>query len=176
MLLVTALSFLLCGCSDSKEVEDAALANDASVFGLIARSTSIDSIAKSSATGRVAEPIVFTEKDIVWFNESTKEIRFKDNIAMKAALTNVMALKFYIIGDYLFSSHVLIGSSDTEITNSLVLYYSTAENKFYLLAGYFPPSGLELSPPGSRDNFMLTIATEWNKFINQLKKEKKHTS
>jgi len=139
------------------------------------------------STSSTMESIAFTGFNIVWFNELTKEIRFKDNISMQAAFSNVQTLKFYVGDEYLFSAKY-VNSLSSQIIQGLVLYYNIVENKYFLQNGY-PPDSAELfdnnggigassnssssgNDPG--DNTQ-NIQSEWNKFINQLKKEGKHT-
>jgi len=137
------------------------------------------------STSSTMESIVFTGFNIVWFNELTKEIRFKDNISMQAAFSNVQALKFYVGDEYLFSA-MYVNSLSSQIIQGLVLYYNIVENKYFLQYGY-PPDNAELfennggigansnssgNEPGENTQ---NIQSEWNKFINQLKKEGKHT-
>jgi len=141
--------------------------------GIIVRASSDDAT-------KIVEAIIFTGDQMLWFNETTKEIRFKDNSAMKAAFTNVQVIKFYLADEFLFSAFVRVNSPSSEIINSLVFYYNPTENKYYLLDGY-PPDNLSQNQPvppdtsGAREQNMNQIATGWDKFINQLKKDKKHT-
>jgi hypothetical protein len=178
VLFITVVCLLLSGCANEnlKDLENGPFGTKDSI-GIIVRAASVDNSTKKS----VNEPIVFTGNDMLWFNESTKEIRFKDNVSKKAAFSNVQTLKFFILDDYLFSSKVSVNSSSVEIINSLVFYYNTAENKYYLLDGY-PPEKQILIPndatgiQNERTENMHMIAAEWNKFITQLKKDGKHTN
>jgi len=172
VFLFAVLCFLISGCS--KEIATSAdVLAELSVTGIIAWAATIETDAKSK---QEAERIVFTGNDMLWFNETTKEIRFKDNSSLKTAIANVQALKFYIDNEFLFTSYVLQSSANTQIINSLVFVYNTIENKYYLLDGY-PPVTNELPPTANdaRDKNNQSIATEWSLFINQLKKEGKYT-
>ncbi|MDR1937100.1 MAG: hypothetical protein LBQ73_01200 [Tannerellaceae bacterium] len=140
-----------------------------------------------------AEQVVFTGDDILWFNGLTKEIRFQDNMTIEGSISLMRnGVYFYIDGDYLFSSMVSVIDYDSRIYNSLVFYYSTIENKFYLADGYpdlanaknrYLDYGLNvseeayslyLSAQKIRDENMEAIKADWNRFINQLKLENKY--
>ena len=175
-LFTTAFCFfILLGCS--KEVADLEAAPNeptasSPVVGVIVRASTIENATVSEITDGVEEPIVFTGNDIQWFSESTKEIRFKNNLSLKTALSTVQVIKFYVGGEFLFSSLVHVNSLSSQIINSLVLYYNIAENKYYLLDGY--PPLLTSDKNGSRIENMKQIEDEWNKFINQLKNDSKY--
>ena len=92
---------------------------------------------------------------------------------MKNVISIHQSVKIYIGNEYLFSSMICVSSLNSQIFNSLVLYYNMVENKYYLLDGY--PEVAVLSDPQEaqklRNENKQTIASEWKKFINQLKKE-----
>jgi len=128
--------------------------------------------------------------NILWFNETTKELRFKDNYSMKNAITDFRYMLFFLSGEYLFSSVIYVSSINSQIINSLVLFYNGIENKFFLLDGYpvdvsvigeftyeSQPglflSGDAASAQALREENKLKIASEWEKFINKLKQENK---
>ena len=134
--------------------------------------------------------IVFTGNDILWFNETTKEIRFNDNFSMKDVFSGFRSLKFYMDGKYLFSSMIYVNSTSSQVFNSLVFYYNMMENKYFLLDGYpdinngdvlidrWLSTGSNSLVPATneliqqiRDENRQQIESEWEKFISQLKKE-----
>jgi hypothetical protein len=121
------------------------------------------------------EQIVFTGDDILWFNETTKELRFKNNYSYKTVWEAITAnaIKFYINDEYLFSSMLCVSSLSSQTFNSPVFYYNMIENKFFLTDGY--PAASVLPDPqkaqAERDENMIKIADEWNKFLDQLKLE-----
>ena len=168
VLLIGALCCLLSGCSVGIDDKEASVSANPDAIAIIVRATSVDSITKSN----VNEPVVFTGNDILWFNEVTKEMRFKDNLAMKSVLSNVQALKFYLRDEYLFPS-IIVNSLSSQIINSLVFYYNILENKYFLLDGY-PPGTFPSSAEDVRDINTQNMASDWNKFIDQLKKEGKY--
>jgi len=92
---------------------------------------------------------------------------------------NVRVIKFYIDNEFMFSSMFFISSASTQFCNSLVLFFNTNENKYYLLDGYPPDSGDIASAPNdqnSRDENMQNIKAEWALFIDRLKKEGRHVN
>jgi hypothetical protein len=150
-------------------------------------------IATKAADDSGAGQIVFTGNDILWFNNLTKEIRFQDNMTVEQLLTIMRnGIKFYVDGDYLFSSLVSVIDYDSRIYDSLVFYYSSIENRFYLADGYpdlaaaknrYLDYGLNTSDEAYelyfntqkiRNENMKVIEAEWNKFIDQLKSEDKY--
>ena len=126
-----------------------------------------------------AGQVVFTGEDILWFNETTKELRFINNASNKPSvinnqtILNNIAFRFFIDDEYLFSSMIYANSLNSQIFNSLVFYYNIVENKFFLLDGY-PDVSVLSNPQESqalRNENMQKIASEWRAFIDQLKKE-----
>jgi hypothetical protein len=146
------------------------------------------------ATTKAGEgQVVFTGDDILWFNDLTKEIRFKDNMTVEQSISLMRSgIRFYVDGEYLFSSLVTVIDFDSRIFNSLVFYYSTIENRFYLADGYpdlaaakdrYLDYGLNVSDEAYelyfsaqkiRNENMKLIEAEWTKFIDQLKLEEKY--
>ena len=135
-------------------------------------------IVKASNGGTTAdgaeEQVVFTGGDILWFNKTTKELRFKDNLSNNPDNNSVLfaasgrKIKFYLNDEYLFSSLVYISGMNPPVGDALIFYYNGTENRFYLTDKY-PPSmgestGSGISPGGE-------LEAEWNRFIGQLKKE-----
>jgi hypothetical protein len=157
------------------ESEDIPLQNGSSI--IVRASNAEERVATRS---EASDPVVFTGDDIVWFNETTKELCFKNNFSNSpinnSGLYATRAIKFYIDDEYLFSSMVYVSDFSSQTFNSLVFYYSITENKFYLMDGY--PAVSVLSNPEEaqkiRDENMQKIADEWNKFIEQMKKEDRY--
>ena len=122
-----------------------------------------------------AESVIFTGNDILWFNGTTKEIRFKDNMYQKQTLSFDLfrSIKFYINDEYLFSSMIFASDLNSEIFSSLVFYYNIMENRFFIQDGYPDISVLHNYPEEQnlRDENMQEIEEEWGKFIDQLKQE-----
>jgi hypothetical protein len=123
------------------------------------------------------EPVVFTGDDILWFNETTKELCFKNNFsnspANNSALYATRAVKFYINDEYLFSSMIYVSDFSSQTFNSLVFYYNVTENRYFLRDGY-PDAAVLPNPQKAqelRDENRRKIAPEWNRFIEQMKRE-----
>ena len=171
LLFTTVLCLFLSGCSTGPFDKDIPIEEDpiTDTYGIIVRASKIETIAMSD----VLEPVVFTGNDILWFNESTREIRFNNNVSMKAAFTNVEALKFYIDDDFLFSTLVNVNGSGTQNINSLTFYYNAAENKYYLSGGYSTSADLGDGESGQDLPSDVYIGAEWGRFIDQLKKDGK---
>lgn len=127
-----------------------------------------------SAVGSGVDTLVLKGDKVQWYNATTKEVRFTDNYAVAQSIpfASYQSVKFYLRTSYLFSSF-LATSSNSQIVSSLVFYYSSTENRFYLKDGY--PDVSVLSNPEAeqqlRDENRKKIADEWALFINQLKLE-----
>ena len=132
---------------------------------------------ESATADAMSATVLFTGNDILWFNESTKEIRFRNNASHKSDILNLnnWTIGFYIDDNYLFSC-VTTNSLSSQIYDCLVFYYDIIGNRYYILNGYpeeSVPSDGTLIATGEQNNPMQQIASEWNTFINQLKKEDK---
>ena len=177
-LLITALCLLLSGCSEGLIPEPPTGVESK----IIVRVLNVDPTTGSTTKQDVLGQVVFTGNDILWFNETTKELRFKDNMSNNPAknpvLFNTQVIGFYMDGEFMFSS-VYVNSSSLQTFDCPVLYYNTVENKYFLLDGYPPDSNLQdpatTSPEklSRRENWNI-IVPEWSKFVNQLKEEKKY--
>ena len=164
---------ILSGCRpDSEEVP--ARATSAIVIRTFNNEISTISSVRNDALGQV----VFTGEDILWFNETTKELRFNNNVSNRSSVLSNAAISFYIDDEYLFSSMIYAHSFSSQIYNSLVFFYNNIDNRFFLIDGY-PDVSVLSNPQESqklRDENMQKIASEWSKFINQLKKEGRYHS
>jgi len=170
--LTTVLCLILSGCMTDTINEDAATNSEHQITystGIIVRASKFETFTESD----IKEPVVFTGNDMLWFNESTREMRFHNNVSMRAAFTNVEALKFYISDDFLFSTLVNVNGTSAQNINSLTFYYNAAENKYYLLGSF--PTSVELDNTGPVQELPSDVYTgsEWEKFIDQLKKDGK---
>jgi len=130
------------------------------------------------------DSIIFTGDDILWFNETTGEIRFKRNYTIEEIVTSIPRSKVKIcIGDQsLFTVLSFITDVSSEEIDEPVLYYNTLDiddlddNRFYLADGYPQWDWLTKDHPVQimRDENMKKIEPEWTRFIEQLKKEGKY--
>jgi hypothetical protein len=180
LFFMTVISLSFAGCHPESE-EIPAL----TVSGIVVRAASGESAERSAA----AEPVVFSGEDILWFNKTTGELRFKDNVSNKSALANlnVQAIKFYVDDEYLFSSMLCVSDFSLRTFHSLVFYYNAIENKYFLKDGY--PDTAEIANLEDtqepyediirrmqelRDENMRKIAPGWSRFMEQLKKEERY--
>lgn len=73
-----------------------------------------------------AQNMLFTEKDIEWFNASTREIKFRDSdIPIYKRLEPFHEIKFYLGDNALFVVSSFVADWDSRIFTDLVLHYST---------------------------------------------------
>jgi len=144
---------------------------------LVAKGSNKEIVTKSASVTDADEPVVFTGNDILWFDESSGEIRFRDNMSLSDDMYLWKTVKFYINDEYLFASMIFVSDLSSAVYNSLVFYYSIIENKFYLAVGYPMDVSVLQNPQEARDirdeNRRL-IANEWNRFIAQMKLEGKY--
>jgi hypothetical protein len=182
ILLTVALCGLFCGCTEELAEPPANKEKSDMMTSDIIVKISVAETPATTTGDAPAEPVAFTGNDILWFNETTRELRFKDNQTMNVAFanrpgfSNSGVLKFYLGDEFLFTSLICINSADAPVYRSLVLYYNRNENRYFLLESYPPASN---NPPSAadppRDNNNHGSATaEWAKFINRLKQEGRH--
>ena len=71
-----------------------------------------------------AQNMLFTEKDIEWFNASTREIKFRDSdIPIYKRLEPFHEIKFYLGDNALFVVSSFVADWDSRIFTDLVLHY-----------------------------------------------------
>lgn len=71
-----------------------------------------------------AQNMLFTEKDIKWFNASTREIKFRDSdIPIYKRLEPFHEIEFHLGDDALFVVSSFVGDWDSRIFTNLVLHY-----------------------------------------------------
>ena len=189
IILFTTILFVLSSGCHSHVAEYGMMLGGAFTSKIIVRASKAEFATGSTTGSEALGQVIFTGDDILWFNETTKELRFKDNLLSKPVVLDHAAISFYMDDAYLFSSIIYASSLSSQIYNSLVLFYNITENKFFLLNGYPDISILQNTdgnsfPAGAEDmaavsqelraENMQKIASEWNIFINQLKKEGRH--
>jgi len=75
-------------------------------------------------TASDAQNMLFTEKDIEWFNASTREIKFRDSdIPIYKRLEPFHEIEFHLGDDALFVVSSFVGDWDSRIFTNLVLHY-----------------------------------------------------
>jgi hypothetical protein len=173
-ILLQAIAFCMAIAAGCGRAEDEQPAGTAS--RLTARAYHQDAATRAESNAGAGE-IVFTGDDILWFNETTKELRFRNNYSNKAVMEAITthAIGFYIDGESLFSSMLCVSSLNSQTFNRPVFYYNIIENKYFLADGY--PEVSVLHDPqkaqAERDENMNRIAVEWSRFCNLLKSEGK---
>ncbi|MDR2148501.1 MAG: hypothetical protein LBE91_18820 [Tannerella sp.] len=175
LLLMAFTSLAFTGCQTDTQVDP-----EPATSRLIIRAANTEITTRSGAgDSNSQEPVVFTGDDILWFNETTGELRFKGNTSMRSALHG--DVKFYLGDEFLFPSMVFTSDLSSMSVNSLVLYHNILENKLYLANGYpaiRPESGKfneqqaawQIERAANRKK----ITSQWAKFIEELKKEGKY--
>ncbi|GHT30770.1 hypothetical protein AGMMS49574_11230 [Bacteroidia bacterium] len=170
LLFTATVCMTLSGCNKSDEPDNSTTGSSK----IIAKTSQ----SETTRSDENKESVVFTGDNILWVNESSKEIRFTDNMAIstKIPLFHGRSINFYIGDEFLFSSLIYINDFSSYLTNSPVFYYSVMENKFYIKDGY--PNIRNWSNSEDlqrvRDENMKKIEPEWNKFIQQVKAEGKY--
>jgi hypothetical protein len=168
LLQTLAFGMIFFGCNKTD-----GLAPSSTTSGLVAKVSRQEVLLRADNE----EQIVFTGNDILWFNASTKEMRFKNNFSHREVLDNILphSLGFYIDDEYLFSSLVNVSNINSQIFDSPVFYYDLVENRFYLNDGYPDVVHLQNSElhQSIRDENMARIQAEWGKFADYLKREGK---
>lgn len=112
--------------------------------------------------------VIFTGKEIAWFNAQTREIQFNENFNPDD-LTVYQNLHFYLGKEYLFTVYSYAMPIHSFIVNDLVLYMEM-EDRCYLHDCY--PLRLMENNPIVKENKEKRAAA-WSKFIHQLKNENK---
>ena len=173
LLFTTLVCVLSSGCSS--EIKDAEAYYGFSLKDKTSKITvraPLFETVESSASD-VKGQVVFTGDDILWFNETTKELRFKDNNAKKTVVSTHETLSFYIDDEYLFTASTYSSGANAnyQTFSGLLFYYNSTENKYYLIDGNELASSDRESPLNASSE-----TSEWSKFINQLKKEGRYNN
>ena len=134
------------------------------------------STTKSAEEGHI---ILFTEDDIEWFDMSTREIKFKDDVNKDEPLYRRLQ-PFYKIGiqlgdHFLFEISSFVGLWDSRIFDNLVLCYGKMEGEIlddgkYYLYDCYPIQFI------NEDNVQANIkknAAQWEAFIQFLESKGK---
>jgi hypothetical protein len=124
--------------------------------------------------------VVFTGKDILWFNETTRELRFRQNYSNMSIINEVrdFGIQFFISDEFVLFTPVYIGVWNYRIINQPVLHYDIINNKYFILDG-FPEVALLPDPAQQqwvRDQNSKAIEHEWARLMEQLKKENLYRS
>ena len=169
ILSVLLFAVFMCSCTNDEQNPSPEDGYSKLMVKADTKSTSMKSANESE------EKTLLTGDDILWFNERTNEIRFKDNYDLQKSIPFYTDIKFYLDNEFLFST-IKVTSINSQIYNFPVLYYNMTENKFYINDGY--PEISVLKPQDKiqeeRDKNMQAIADEWSKFIRHMKKVNKY--
>jgi len=109
--------------------------------------------------------LLFTGKDILWFNETTEEIKFKDGPMLKKFQENWASYHyatFFLENEELFT--IFISKAMMSYTHDDLTLIDVGGYKYYLSDGY-PHSGY--GHPLKKEK----RSAAWEKFIDQLKEE-----
>lgn len=115
--------------------------------------------------------LVFTGDNIDWFNPDTREIKFK-NIEPSASIFPVYSkIEFRIGENMLFSASSFVMDCYSQSFLDLVLYYSSAENRYYLDDCY--PNTEAIKNTEEVKEHIIARESQWDTFIRTLQSEKR---
>jgi len=115
-------------------------------------------------------PVIFTGDDILWFNDKTREIKFKQIEPIKE-IGLYKQLLFELDGKVLFTTLTMVQPINSQIYTDLVLYVELIEGKYrYYLNDGYPVWAAEMDE--AKANAAMR-ADSWKSFIVQLEKEGK---
>jgi hypothetical protein len=119
--------------------------------------------------------IVFTGNDILWFNETTRELRFRQNYSNKAIVTEnrEFGIQFFIGDEFVLFTPVCMDVLSYRIFDQPVFYYDVINNKYFIPDG-FPDVSLLPDPAQHqwvRSENRKAVEQEWARLMEQLKKE-----
>jgi hypothetical protein len=122
-------------------------------------------------TSNQKDTILFTDKDIKSYNDSTHEINFNNTLRIPNKLA-FSKLTCYLGTDSLFTA-TMTSDYMSAMVNDLVLYHNLHDGKYYFEDGY--PVLIDYAPATNlRIQNKLKRAYAWSKFITQLKHEGKY--
>lgn len=110
------------------------------------------------------EDALFSGNDILWFNERTEEIRFREGFWDKG-LSMYETILFKLADMELFTAKVVSGTVDA-VFEDLVLFHDLVTDKYYLRNGY--PDGTDTEV--TRLNVEIR-AENWALFLIQMRRE-----
>ena len=88
------------------------------------------------------EQLLFTDRDIEWFNITTREIKFRDmDVPLYKRLQPYHEIKFYLGDEVLFVVSSFVGDWDSRVFTDLVLHYdeiSDLNKGHYYLQDCYP--------------------------------------
>jgi hypothetical protein len=166
---------LFVSCND-EHLDKKNLSSSALNFKAVIPPTDLKSSSSESEQGIKNDTILlFSGKDIAWYNETTGELKFHDyfpGIEMKGYAS--VDLLIYADDESLFSINLILTSNYMSwVINSPVLLCGTDEKTYYIKDGYPDWEWLTDEEPVQieRNKNWRAIESGWNIFIEQLKKE-----
>ncbi len=159
--MIICLAFVFSSCEGRSSEEDNSLIT---AMGEVSNFPVKDKEAISNSSD-----IVFTGNDIQWFDQNTREIKFKKNIDCSVFQT-YQKIHFNLDGKFLFTAQTHASQYHSFIINDLVLFIDIFTKKCYLHDCY---------PLNVAENNPETIANKekrldaWNSFLMQLRTEYK---
>ena len=121
MMAIAIASTTMTACSlDSNESEKPILIIDPVEESLLAAC----GISESGTRSDSYEQLLFTDRDIEWFNITTREIKFRDmDVPLFERLQPYHEIKFYLGDEVLFVVSSFVGDWDSRTFTDLVLHY-----------------------------------------------------
>ncbi len=157
-LLICTLLFSFCSCSDSELPKDV-------------QKSKITAIVRYNITSKAnsdgSEPkLLFTGDDIAWFNPTSREIKFTTVKSEPFSFPMYAQIDIKLKNETLFTIVAHINETVNRAYDDLVLFYDLENSKYYLYdnyPNYWSPETTEINRQHRKVN--------WNKFLEQLKKE-----
>ena len=121
MMVIAMTCMMMTACSlDSYEPEKPIVIIEPVEEGMLAAC----GISESGTRSASDEQLLFTEKDIEWFNATTREIKFRDmDKPPYEMLEPFHEIKFYLGDNVLFTVSSFVGDWDSRTYTNLILHY-----------------------------------------------------
>ncbi len=121
MMVIAMTCMMMTACSlDSYEPEKPIVIIEPVEEGMLAAC----GISESGTRSVSDEQLLFTEKDIEWFNTTTREIKFRDmDKPPYKILEPFHEIKFYLGDNVLFTVSSFVGDWDSRTYTNLILHY-----------------------------------------------------
>lgn len=180
--LILLLSQFIASCDNSKNSDLSLTTTDSKIIVKVQKATSSNGQTEDNA---------FTGNDIEWFNGTTRELQFKNNMKALEKINQAKKLLFYIGDQYLFEGARCVNGQQWSYAiydlslNTWIDYDDSKEVngeeitviksiRFFLDDSY-PAYEKQFSEEGNQqvESNREKRAGEWQLFLNQLKKEGK---
>lgn len=159
--IVICLAFVFSSCEGRSSEESDSLIT---AMGEVAHSPVKDKEVISNSSD-----IVFTGNDIQWFDQNTREIKFKKNIDCSVFQT-YQKIHFNLDGKFLFTAQTYASQHHSFVIKDLVLFIDQFTQKCYLHDCY--PLSIAENDPETKTNKEKRFDA-WNSFLMQLRTEYK---